>query len=197
MSALPPIPDYSDEACLRGLQRGDPAVIEYFVKTAAPRLQGFFKRWKTLSADADDLTMMCIEKVLDKADTCRGNLWPWILSIAARLAASWFRALPPHQSMEGEDLERIAAWQALRTSKSYEPDPKAEPPPEILGRLGQHLAALTERQREALELRFSTSPLRPYEEIGVLLSIPTGTARKRVFDAVEFLRNAFESEDSQ
>jgi len=73
-------------------------------------------------------------------------------------------------------------------SKSYEEDIIAsEQVSERSIKLAEAMNSLTERQREALFLRFNED--RPYEEIAELLNVSVQTSRTTIYRAIKSLRN--------
>jgi len=73
-------------------------------------------------------------------------------------------------------------------SKSYEEDIIAsEHVSERSIKLAEAMNSLTERQREALFLRFNED--RPYEEIAELLNVSVQTSRTTIYRAIKSLRN--------
>ncbi len=134
-------------------------------------------------ADAEDVTsdvFLRAHRSLDRYDAAQGTPRAWLIGIARHAVADWWRR-------RGRE------------------DPMADPPAgadpaegpgaaveraEVAGELGRHLAALSPREREALNLRFAAEL--PSAEVGAALGISPTAARMLVHRAVTKLRGVVE-----
>lgn len=129
-------------------------------------------------ADADDLTSDVFARALRSAsgyDAARGNPRMWLMGIARHAAADWYRRRSP------EDPRAELPEGAL----DDEPAVQAERA-EGVGAVRALLAHLTDREREAVALRFGAEL--PAAEIGELLGTSATGARMLVHRAVTKLR---------
>ncbi len=168
-----PLPDRElVEACLRG----EPRAWEEFVQTLTPWVKGVVR--KNLARrgpnpqdhDVDDLASATFQQLLgrDKATLKAFGppylLKPWIAVIASRVCSHAARdANPPTQSLD----------------KAPPPAVLDLPPDESAQMLERLLASLSPEDRALLELFYVQQ--RSYDDIALLLAIPSNSIGKRKF----------------
>lgn len=110
-------------------------------------------------------------------DPGRGSVLPWLVGIARHVVADWWRrrpAVPVADVDPGETGDAEA--EALRRLDAHE--------------FRRHLAVLTDREREAVALRFGAGL--PAADIGAVLGISDAGARMLVHRAIVKLRGEVE-----
>ena len=101
----------------------------------------------------------------------------WLFTIALNTGRNHVRDRAREIPLDPADLEAMTSGKDLATECSEE----------ILGaRLVRLVATLPEPLREVISLRIGSDL--PYDEIGEILGIPEGTARSRMHNALERLR---------
>ena len=157
---------------------GDSAAFDELVEGMAPRLHGFFLRQGAEPATAEDLVQNVFVRVLQSMARYQpsGQLDAYLLRIARNL---WIdhRRRGGRVFQDGMPDER--------------PDPGPGPVDEAdLGDRAAYLRRALERvepaTRELLEL--AVLQQLPYKEVGVILDIPVGTVKSRVYYALRRLR---------
>jgi RNA polymerase sigma factor (sigma-70 family) len=132
-------------------------------------------------ADAEDLTSESFVRALGAwrgYDPRRGSVRAWLLGIARHVVADWWRRQAAERRAEQVSDAAIPGW--------------AEPEVEALGALAMdevrgHLAKLTERERDAVALRFGAGL--KAAEVGAALGVSETAARMLVHRAVSRLRS--------
>lgn len=131
-------------------------------------------------ADAlDDLVQDVFFKVIDglAGFVPRRPFAHWLFTIALNTGRNHVRARARELSIHPADLEAMTSWE----------NGAAECPDDLLGaRLVRLVASLPEQLREIVSLRIGSDL--SYDEIGEILGIPEGTARSRMHNALERLR---------
>jgi len=134
------------------------------------------------ASEAEDMTsevFLRAARAWPTYDPGRGAVLPWLVGIARHVVADWWRRRPPVPT----DPEALG------------PGPTGDAEAEALRRLDaaefrRHLAVLTDRERDAVALRFGAGL--PAAEIGDLLGISDAGARMLVHRAVTKLRGEVE-----
>jgi RNA polymerase sigma factor (sigma-70 family) len=129
-------------------------------------------------ADADDLTSDVFARALRSApgfDAARGNPRMWLMGIARHATADWYRRRSP-EDPRAEVPDTVVADEA----------PAAALRAEGAGEVRALLAHLSDREREAVALRFGAELTAA--EIGALLDTSETGARMLVHRAVTKLR---------
>jgi RNA polymerase sigma-70 factor (ECF subfamily) len=140
------------------------------------------------SAEAEDLTsevFLRAARAWPTYDSRKGAVLPWLLGIARHVAADWWRRRPPVPVAEVGEGEAGDA----------EAEPTGDVEAEALRGLGaeelrRHFAVLTDREREAIALRYGAGLASA--EVGELLGISDAGARMLVHRAVVKLREELE-----
>jgi len=132
-------------------------------------------------ADAEDLTSESFVRALGAwrgYDSRRGSVRAWLLGIARHVVADWWR--------------RRAAEGRLEDASDAVVNGGPEPEAEALAALTMqevrgHLADLTDRERDAVALRFGAGL--KAAEVGAALGVSETAARMLVYRAVSRLRS--------
>jgi RNA polymerase sigma-70 factor (ECF subfamily) len=132
-------------------------------------------------ADAEDLTSEVFTRALrawGRYDERRGSPGAWLMGIAQNVVADWWRRAG--RELPVEDVESASP-------SSPDPGPQdAALAGESREELRRHLGRLTEKERDAVALRFGGG-LRA-AEVGAALGVSETAARMLVYRAVSKLR---------
>jgi RNA polymerase sigma-70 factor, ECF subfamily len=164
----------TDEELMVQLQAGNENALETLVERWRSPLFGFLQR-RSAHSDADDLfqeTWLRVVRARRRFDP-RRRFSTWLFQIANNLCRDRFRR-------SGAAARGQAAFAA-------EPPPGA-PDPGLRMDLARLLAALPERLREVLVLRYYRDL--GEREIAEVLGIPAGTVKSRLHAALQALRAA-------
>ncbi len=159
----------SAEPKLREDWAREPAVFDVVYRENAPRLRAFVRQLVGSVQAAEDLTQEIFTELWSRPnrfDPARGSLRAYLFGIGRYRAAEWWRRKKPEDPFE-ED--RAAACDAERGSA-----------------MADALGRLPEEQRALLWLREVEG--QSYAELAVVLGIPVGTVRSRLFAARQALR---------
>lgn len=129
-------------------------------------------------ADAEDATSEVFARAArgwHRYDASKGSVGAWLAGIAHHVVADWWR---------GRAMEEPVA-------DPPSPAPNADPNEAVdaridAARVHEHLGALTDRERDALALRFAAGL--DSTEVGAVLGISDAGARMLVYRAVNKLR---------
>lgn len=113
-------------------------------------------------------------------EVARGEVAPWLFRIAQRTVVDWLRRRPRELSMPEE----------MMSLSAFGEDPEAElEHREDLARLGEVLQELTDRERDAIALRFAAEL--SFAEISEVLDLSPPAAKMMVWRAINRLRALF------
>jgi RNA polymerase sigma-70 factor (ECF subfamily) len=110
-------------------------------------------------------------------DPERGTLTAWLLGIARKQAAEWWRRQRPTDSIDQDEAAFVG-----------EP---SQPLSETRSIVADALERLTADERSIIWLREVEG--RSYAELATILDIPLGTVRSRLFSARQSLREIWQS----
>jgi len=135
-------------------------------------------------ADAEDVTSEVFARAArawDRYDPARGSVGAWLAGIAHHVVADWWRGRGPELPVD--DVAMAGSDMAA--------DPAGSPERMAEVRAGaaevrRHLDMLTDREREALALRFGAGLTSA--EVGEVLGVSDAGARMLVYRAVGKLR---------
>ncbi len=136
-------------------------------------------------ADAEDVTSDVFTRALEswpRYDSGRGTPVAWVSGIARRVVADWWRE---------RRVAHAAADHVELAAPDADPSESIEEA-ELVGELRRALAALNERERDAVALRFAAE-LR-HSEIAEILDSSTGAVKMMLLRAVMKLRAALAHE---
>jgi len=143
----------------------------------APMLLRYLYRLTGRRDEAEDLLQETFVQALKGLDRLEAAASPkaWLFAIARHLGLNARQRRREMLPLDGQ----------LAAPADNEPDARLE-------RMREAIAALPEKQRDALQLRLGEGLT--YEEIAVVLDIPVGTVRSRLHTAVRSLRELFNQE---
>ncbi|WP_145187449.1 RNA polymerase sigma factor [Planctomycetes bacterium Pla163] len=172
---------------LVALRDGDMAVFEMFVRTETSTFLGFFRRLGAALDEAEDLAQEVFVRLVRYAPRYRDQ---------DRFEAFCFRTarnvwIDNRRARGTRRAERAGGDDELANVSDDTPEPLEPLALEEESRRALELiATLPEGQRLVFELGVIQE--RPYPEIAVLLGIPVGTVKSRMFNAVRRLREQLE-----
>ncbi len=142
--------------------------LEALYRDHAPALLAYLRR--LCGPAAEDLLQETFVQAMRRMDRLQQAQSPraWLFGIARHVGLSAMRRRRPMMTLSSEPAAIVAAG-----------DERVE-------QMRQAMADLPESQRQALELRVRDGLT--YEEIAVVLSVPVGTVRSRLHNAVRRLR---------
>lgn len=148
----------------------DPEAFDAVYRENVPRLRAFLQQIVGSFQAAEDLTQEIFTQLWQQADgfdPARGSLRAYLFGIGRHRAADWWRQSKPHTTLQDDrytvcDLERGSV-------------------------IADALGRLPEEQRTLLWLREVEG--QSYAELAVILDIPVGTVRSRLFVARQALRS--------
>ncbi len=164
---------------LARFQEGDDQALAELVATMGPRLKAYFLRQGAQVATAEDLTQDVFLRVYRGAQHYRpgGRLDAWLLRIARNLWIDHRRRRHPQTG--ADEIQAAVHDPGLGPRQCAERGDRA-------AALRAALAAREPAERELLEL--AVLQQLPYKEVAMILSIPTGTVKSRVYYALRRLR---------
>ena len=134
-------------------------------------------------ADAEDVTSEVFARAMSsqhRFDPARGSRRAWILGIARNTTADWWRRQRP-EDMSSDAVDGVAG----ETSLSDDPAERVVVADEATA-LHRYLSRLTDREREAVALRFGAEL--SSADIGAVMGISPTAARMLVHRGVTKLR---------
>ena len=151
--------------------RGDAFAFDALYRTHAPKLELFLRQILRSRQAAEDVmqeTFTQIWRSPNGFEPSQGTLRAYLFGAARKRAAEWWRK------------------QGASSNSEVENEP-AEYKAEIVSLVGDALGRLPEEQRTLIWLREVEG--QSYAELAVILEIPVGTVRSRLFTAREALRS--------
>lgn len=183
--------DWEDERDpLAALRAGDTRLFEAFVETELPTFLGFFARLGASPSQAEDHAQDLFLNLYQHSRTYqpRGRFIAYAFRVARNLWIDGARRASLRE--RGWGVEADGADRPL----DRRPDPSLEEPivglsrTEEADRLRCAVSSLSDHHRLVFELGVVQEL--PYQEIGVVLGIPVGTVKSRMFHAVRKLQEA-------
>jgi RNA polymerase sigma-70 factor, ECF subfamily len=149
--------------------RGDAAAFDGFYRENAPRVQAFLRQFLGSRQAAEDVSQEIFVRIWQRPNgfmAKRGTLRTYLLGIARKQAAEW--------------------WRNQRHLSATCAEVPMSPSTENSSLVGDALARLPKEQRVLLWLREVEG--QSYSELAEILQVPVGTVRSRLFAAREQLR---------
>ena len=140
-------------------------------------------RDRALAEEVSQDVLVEVWRKADRFDPTRGTAIGWITTLAHRRAVDRVRS---EQASRDRD-DRVSRRDAARAFDSVEDEAQLNLDH---GQVRLAMAALTDRQREAIELAYFAG--HTYREVAATLGIPEGTAKSRLRDGLLRLREALE-----
>jgi RNA polymerase sigma-70 factor (ECF subfamily) len=162
---------------------GDESAFEALYDTFAPRVFGLVRRIVQDAAQSEEVTQEVFVEAWQLAarfDSSRGTAITWLLTLAHRRAVDRVRA---SQASRNRDLrEGIKDFQA-----SYDDVEDTAVLHDETSRVLSALERLSDTQRDAIRLAYFGGYT--HHEVAELLKIPVGTAKTRIRDGMNKLRD--------
>lgn len=185
----------ADRDPLAALRAGAPELFTAFVRAETPTLVGFFRRLGADRGSAEDLTQEVLVKLFQCADTYerQGAFASFALRVARNAWVDRRRrtsARPERESLGAASLfdrDQRGTRAGTRDDASTQSTEREE-----AERLRAAIADLPGTHAVVFELAVVQEL--PYADIAVMLDIPVGTVKSRVFHAVRKLRAALDDE---
>ena len=153
----------------------------------APRVWRYVRARLPSDADAEDVTSEVFTRAMgsiDRFDASRGTEAAWIVGIARHTVADFGRRRRPEDPTDRPPEGSASTWDDRAAEEAIRHDDARS----VLA----HLDRLSEREREALSLRFGAELQSP--EIGAVMGISATAARMLVHRAVAKLREVMADE---
>lgn len=163
-----------DRDCWKRISQGDEVVFDRFYRENAPRLQVFLRYLVGSSQAAEDLTQDTFTQIWNRPvgyEPDRGSLRAYLFGIGRKRALEWWRKQRPTGAVEEAELSAAEKRLCVMETSSM---------------VGDVFRRLPEEQRALLWLREVEG--QSYAELAVILDVPMGTVRSRLFAAREALR---------
>lgn len=157
------------------ISAGDAKAFDTWYRETAPRLRAFLRHLTGSDHASDDLVQETYTQIWRRPQAFnpeRGNARAWLYGIARKRAAEWWRGQRPCDPLSEEQ--------------------SAPSPAEGRAILAEALDRLSLDHRTLLWLREVEG--QSYAELAVILDVPIGTVRSRLFDAREALRAVWRGE---
>ena len=180
-----------DRDPLAALAAGQPSLFEDFVAKEAGTLLGFFRRLGADPVEAEDLFQETILKLFRGAKNYQqsGRFDAYAFRAARNVWIDSRRRSAVRERSAGAAVDD--GGQVVESAPGNEPEPfEGLELEERSKRLLQAVRGLDEAHRAAFELGVIQGL--PYSEVALLLDVPVGTIKSRVFHAVKRLRDDLE-----
>ncbi|HEX3985416.1 MAG TPA: sigma-70 family RNA polymerase sigma factor [Acidobacteriaceae bacterium] len=169
-----------DRELWKRISAGDAEAFAAWYRQTAPRLRAFLRHSTGAGHSVDDLMQDVYTQIWRHPqgfDPDRGTLRVWLFGIARKQAAEWWR--------------RQRATDSLDENEPFQEAKPAQPLSETRSLLSDALNCLTAEDRTLLWLREVEG--QSYAELAVILDVPIGTVRSRLFAARHALREIWHS----
>ena len=163
-----------DSRVWRRIAAGDAEAFDALYRETGPRLRAFLRQLLPGEQEAEDVMQETFTQIWRRPqgfDPERGSLRGYVFGIGRKFAAEWWRGRRPTEELK-EESARCAAEMSSMVADAF--------------------SQLSEEQRTILWLREVEG--QSYAELAVILEIPVGTVRSRLFSAREALREVWHRE---
>ena len=164
--------------------RGDQAAFASLYDATAARVHGLVLRVLRDPAQAEEVTQevfLEVWRTASRFDPGRGSALSWLLTMAHRRAVDRVRSAEAASRNETSYHRHNPVVEHDQTTEAAEASLEAR-------RVREALGALTEVQREALELAYFGGYT--HTEVATMLDLPVGTAKTRIRDGLIRMRDA-------
>jgi RNA polymerase sigma-70 factor, ECF subfamily len=168
------LPD--DKEVWKKISNADAVAFDAFYRESAPLLHAFLCHIVGNPQAAEDVAQDAFTQLWlhpNGYQPERGSLHGYLYGIARKRAAEWWRKQTPSNGTITNPVQSVCSTEAASV-------------------MGDALARLPEEQRALLWLREVEG--QSYAELAVILEIPIGTVRSRLFAAREALRKIWRSD---
>ena len=158
-----------DREIWKKISQGDADAFDTLYRENAPRLLLFVRRVIGDPQAAEDVVQEMFTQIWNRPNGFqpeRGTILAYLYGIAAKRTADWWRKQGPSDRASEDQVDVFQT--------------------EVVSIVGDAFRRLPEEQRKLLWLREVEG--HSYEEIAVILEIPVGTVKSRLFTAREALR---------
>ena len=163
---------FDDRELWKQISAGDAGAFDAWYRESAPRLRAFLSHLTGSEPAADDLMQETYTQIWRRPqgfDPDRGTLRGWLFGIARKQAAEWWRRQRPSDPLPDD-------WPARAITETNSV-------------LADAFKRLQPDERALLWLREVEG--HSYAELAVILDVPIGTVRSRLFAAREALRDVW------
>ena len=176
---------------MRLAQAGDARAFQALVVKHQRRIARHVARYVRHSGDVEDVVQETFIRAYRGLASFRGDsaFYSWLYRIATNVALTHLKREPVHVQMGDDGPEERAEPFEPGVSDGENPE-RTLMAKQIADAVQRALAKLQPDLAEALMLYEVES--RPYAEIAVMLGIPIGTVRTRIFRAREFIAKRLE-----
>jgi RNA polymerase sigma-70 factor (ECF subfamily) len=168
-----------DQEIWKRISQGDERAFEDFYSQTAPRLQAFLRHLVGSQEAAEDVAQETYTAIWNRLNGYKpeiGQLRAYLYGAARKQAVDWWRKQSSTRRASDGDVEDISVPSQIERRSIVE----------------DAFQRLPTEQRALLWLREVEG--QSYEELAVILEIPIGTVRSRLFAAREALRGIWHSE---
>lgn len=183
LRALPGGAARDADALLRRTARGDQAAFAELFDLVAGPVYGLIRRVLRDPAQSEEVAqevMLEVWRLAPRFDAKRGGAQSWIMTIAHRRAVDRVRS--EQSARARDDRAAVAGSERPADIVAEEVESRMEH-----ARVRTAMAALTDLQREAVELAYYGG--HSYREVAELLDAPLGTVKTRMRDGLIRLRD--------
>jgi RNA polymerase sigma-70 factor (ECF subfamily) len=163
-----------EQGIWRRIAAGDAEAFDALYRESGPRLRAFLRQLLPGEQEAEDVMQETFTQIWRRPqgfDPDRGSLRGYVFGIGRKLAAEWWRGQRPTDEIKDES-GRCATEMSSMVADAFR--------------------RLSEEQRTILWLREVEG--QSYAELAMMLEIPVGTVRSRLFTAREALREVWHRE---
>lgn len=193
----------SDEELWQSFRQGDNSAFTALVERYHRELFAFLSRYVNNAEQAEDLvqdTFLQIYRSQQTFDTSRA-LRPWLFTVAANKARDFLRLRQRRPDMYTTTPGRPEDGEFASTSL-FDQFTSGEPTPEVdlesretMAQVREVMAGMPENLKETLLLAYFHQF--PYEEIGSILGVSSGTVKSRVHHALQWFAKRWREEQAK
>jgi RNA polymerase sigma-70 factor (ECF subfamily) len=165
---------FDDRKLWMKISEGDAAAFDALYRDSGPRLRRFLRQLLPGEQEAEDVMQETFTQIWRRPrgfDPERGSLRGYVFGIGRKLAAQWWRRQRPMDELKEESAPCTT---------------------ETCSMVADAFNRLSREQRTLLWLREVEG--QSYAEMAVILEVPVGTVRSRLFAAREALRSVWHRE---